>query len=141
MEHSIFAQTEPIRVGAIGTVRMDKETHLFVTELNEAARKCQILPGRPFLGLYNIPGVALVIQGVPVFTPWLNGPAQAEALLNAAPLQTLRSAVVGLQLLPNGRVPQINKLLPGFPTDYRLCGTATYPYQQQEILLLVPGAN
>ncbi len=120
---------------------MDRETHEFVTALNEAAKRCQIIPGRPFLGLYNIPGVALVIEGVPVFTPWLSRPMQAEALREIVPPETLRSAVVGLQLLPDGNMPQISKLLPNFPMDYTLCGTAIYPYQQQVIQLWAPLVN
>jgi hypothetical protein len=138
MARSLSEQSEPVRVGAIGVVRVDQQIHEFVTSLADSARRCSIAPGRPFLGFYNIPGVALVIQGVPILTPWLVAPEQAQSWLKAAPTDTLRSAIVGLQLRPDGTAPQVADILPTFPEHYRLCGTATYPYEEQRIQLWAP---
>lgn len=138
MARSLSEQSQPVRVGALGVIRVDGQIREFVTTLVDTAERCSILPGRAFLGFYNIPGVALVIQGVPVLTPWLVAPEQARSWLKTAPPDTLRSAVVALQLLPDGTAPQIADILPTFPLHYRLCGTATYPYQDQRIQLWTP---
>ena len=138
MTRPLSDQTEPVRVGALGVLRVDKAIRAFVTALTDAANNCQISPGRPFLGFYNIPGVALVIQAVPVSTPWLVAHEQAKSWLEVAPEATLRSAVVALQLLSDGSAPHVPQVLPNFPAHYRLCGTATYPYQQQKIQLWTP---
>jgi hypothetical protein len=136
--HPMTEQTEPARIGPLGIVRTDKETRDFLKDITEAARKCAIAPGRPFLGLYDIPGVALVIQGVPVMTPWLSTEEQAAAWLKIAPSDAVHSAVIGLHLFTNGKLQQIAGILPTFPAGYRLCGTAIYPFDQKEIQLWVP---
>lgn len=133
MTRPLTEQTVPVTIGAIGVLRVDEGIGAFVTGLTDAANRCQIAPGRAFLGLYNIPGVALVIQGVPVLTPWFVSPEQAQSWLRAAPKDVVRSAAVALQLLPDGSAPKIPEALPDFPAHYRMCGMATFPDQRQRI--------
>jgi hypothetical protein len=102
-----------------------------------AAKKCHILPGRPFLGLYNDPGVALVLQATPPLTPWLNNVAQAEMIMAFIDPDTLHSAVIALNLNSDGSRPLLPKQLPSFPNAYKLCGTANYPFENQAIQIWV----
>ena len=138
MSRPLLDETENTRIEALGTIRLDPEIHTFIEDLTVAASTCRISPGSPFIGLYNIPGVALVIQAIPVQTPWLISADQAEAWLRAAPPETLLAAVVGVQLPPDGHMPRIPEALSNFPDNYKLCGQATYPYMQQQIQIWAP---
>lgn len=126
-------QDQTTTVGNLGEVKVDAETDIFLTDLKAATKECDIAPGAPFIGLYNIPGVALVLQAVPVLTPWLNNSAQAEFVIERIPPEGLHSVVVALQMVANEDFPQLPQQLAGFPLGYRYCGMATYPYMQQKI--------
>ncbi len=141
MDYPLAEQTVPVKIGAIGTIRVDEKMERFFTVLTDAAERCAIQPGRAFLGFYNIPGVALVIQAVPVLTPWLVEYEQARPWLDTAPKDILSSAVVGLRLSPDGGTPRLGAMLPDFPENYQFCGEATFPYQDQRIQLWAPRAE
>jgi len=49
--------------------KIDAGTYRFLTEMRAAVNECDIAPGAPFIGLYNITGVALKLQAGPVLTP------------------------------------------------------------------------
>ena len=138
MSRSLSEQTEPVNVGKIGLVYLDEDTRKFVLDIGHAAETCSIAPGRPFVGLYDIPGVALIIQGIPVLTPWLGQPPQAEAWLKRAPDATLQSAIVGLRAFGDGEFPKMPGVLPSFPVGYRLCGEGVFPDWKQRIQLWAP---
>ena len=138
MSRSLSEQTEPVNVGKIGLVYLDEDTRKFVLDIGHAAETCSIAPGRPFVGLYDIPGVALIIQGIPVLTPWLSQPPQAEAWLKRAPDATLQSAIVGLRAFGDGEFPKMPGVLPSFPVGYRLCGEGVFPDWKQRIQLWAP---
>lgn len=120
-------------VGNIGKVKVDAETYKFLSDTKEAVKECGIAPGVPFIGLYNIPGVALALQATPVLTPWLNNRVQAEYVIERVRPAGLHSTVVALQMEASGDFPILPQQLAGFPLGYRYCGTATYPYMQQKI--------
>ncbi|HEV2613565.1 MAG TPA: hypothetical protein VGV92_02525 [Gammaproteobacteria bacterium] len=130
-------QSYPVSVGNLGVIKMDAQTQLFVSDITQAAQKCHILPGRPFLGLYNDLGVALILQTIPPSTPWLNNQAQANMMMAFMSPDTLHSAVIALELNPDGSRPLLPTQLSAFPGGYKLCGTATYPYQKQEVQIWV----
>lgn len=131
----LVRQTEPVDVGVLGRVRVDAGTAAFVRSLDAAVTACRIAPGAPFLGLYNIPGVALALRAVPVVTPWLNNAAQAETALAFGPPDVLRSAVVAIRDNADGSRVAMPSRLSIFPTGFRLCGEATYPFENQRITI------
>ena len=133
MVQPLAEQSQPVLVGNLGSVRVDADTKVFIDDLKSAANTCSITRGAPFLGLYNIPGVALVLQTVPALTPWLNDKPQAEFVMERGSLEDASAAVVALQITPDGALPPLPQRLSTFPTGYRYCGMATYPYMQQKI--------
>ncbi len=134
---SIWSQAIPIKVGEVGNVKVDEATYEFVSSLTDAAHKCNISDGRPYLGLYEMPGVALVIRAIPVFSPWLTNPAQSDAILNRINPDDLRSVIIGIRLNEDGTIPSLPKHFKNFPDGYEKCGEATYPYLSQKIQLWV----
>ena len=126
-------QDQTTVVGNLGEVKVDAGTYKFLTEMRAAVNECDIALGAPFIGLYNIPGVAIALQAVPVLTPWLNNRAQAEFVIERVRSEGLRSAIVALQMGDNEAIPPLPKQLVAFPLGYRYCGMATYPYRQQRI--------
>lgn len=133
MSSPLSKQDHAFAAGNLGEVKVDAETYKFLADLKAAANKCNIAPGASFIGLYNIPGVALALQAIPVLTPWLNDEAQAEFVFDRAHLEELHSAVVALKMSNTGDFPPLPQQLTAFPLGYRYCGTATYPYMQQSI--------
>lgn len=132
MVQPLVKQIYPVNVGVLGSLKVDAETRDFLGAIESAAKICEIVPGTPFFGLYNVPGVALVLQTVPVLTPWLNNLAQAEAVLKSGAAESVRSSVVALLLDADGSSPPVPDVL-GFPADFRYCGTATFPLLIQEV--------
>jgi hypothetical protein len=128
-------------VAAIGRVKVDQETMRFVASLNEAVQRCQIKPGRPFLGLYNNPGVALVIDAVPVITPWLNGVEQADTVLALVDAKTIADAVIGLHVNENGGHAPLPQKISDFPDGYTYCGSAVYPWQNRIFQIWIPDGH
>jgi hypothetical protein len=126
-------QDQTTTVGNLGEVKVDAGTYKFIAEMRAAINECDIAPGAPFIGLYNIPGVALALQAVPALTPWLNNRAQAEFVIERVRSEGLHSAVVALQMGDNEAFPPLPKQLAEFPLGYRYCGMATYPNMQQRI--------
>lgn len=126
-------QDRTAMVDNLGEVKVDADTYEFLTEMKSAADTCGIAPGAPFLGLYDIPGVALALQATPVSTPWINNMAQADFVIERLRPGELHSAVVALKVGTNGDSPPLPRQLLSFPSGYRYCGMATYPYMQQKI--------
>jgi|GEM_PF-1653543 len=126
-------QDQTTKVGNLGAVKVDAGTYRFLADMTAAAKECDIAPGAPFIGLYNIAGVALALQAVPVLTPWLNNSAQAEFVIQRMRPEGLHSAVVALQMGNDETFPPLPQQLAAFPLGYRYCGMATYPYLQQRI--------
>jgi len=133
MSSPLINQDMGFATGNLGIVKVDAETHKFLTDINAAVKSCNIAPGTPFIGLYNNPGVALALQGTPVLSPWLNNVAQAEFVLERAPPDELGSVVVALNMGSTEDMPPLPLQLKGFPSDYRYCGMATYPFGSQKI--------
>ena len=130
---SLTKQDQTATVGNIGRVKVDPETYKFLTEMMATVEECDIAAGAPFIGLYNIPGVALTIQAIPLLTPWLNNREQAEFVLERAHAEEMRSALVAFQMIEEGVFPPLPRQLSAFPSGYRYCGSAIYPYRQQRI--------
>jgi hypothetical protein len=126
-------QNQMATAGNIGKLKVDAGTYKFISDLKAAAMACDIAPGAPFIGLYNVPGVALILQATPMLTPWLNNKAQAEFVLERVRSEGLDSPAVAFQMINNVAFPLLPRQLTAFPLGYRYCGTATYPYLKQNI--------
>lgn len=125
-------QSFPVTIGPLGRVKVDVGTRQFMQEIDAAIAKCRIAPGAPFLGLYNVPGLALALNAVPVATPWLNNVAQADAVL-ASNEAVVDKAVIAIRLNMDGSLPPLPAVLNGFPSNFQHCGDAVFPYDKQNI--------
>ncbi|MGZ4958447.1 MAG: hypothetical protein ACXV7J_04280 [Methylomonas sp.] len=128
-------QSEAITIPPLGTFRVDRESRDAYMKLIQVADACGIHEDRMFLGLYNIPGIALIIQTVMPGFPLLQDRVSTEPILDRLPPETLKSAVVGIDRDSGSFDPGMPKQLARFPTDYRLCGTITIPFQKQTVEL------
>ena len=129
----LMRQVTPIDVGDIGHIKVDPRTARFVKDLDAAVTVCGIAPGAPFMGFYNIPGVALALRTVPIVTPWINNAAQATAILALTPPETLYSLVVAVLREKDGSRAKLPAALASFPAGFAFCGEATYPFEEQRI--------
>ncbi|MES2632804.1 MAG: hypothetical protein V4669_07520 [Pseudomonadota bacterium] len=131
-------QTEQVAIGGLGTVQVDARTATMVRELQAAARQCAIAPGAPFLDFYNLPGVGVIVGGVPIEAPWLLHATHAQATLQGADPALLRRAVVAVGLDAAGQRPAPPSQLANFPQGRRLCGQTTSPLEQLPVQLWAP---
>lgn len=131
-------QTVTVDIASVGRVRVDMETSKFVKDVQAAATKCQVSAGTPFLGFYNLPGLAIVLGAIPIDTPWLFGEPFASAVLNQTAPFKLQSALVALKLNETGQPPHLPDQLKEFPQKYRACGEAMLPYQRARVELWAP---
>lgn len=129
----LFAQDQRFETGSVGAVKVDTGTHRFLSDLKAAGERCGITAGTAFLGLYNIPGVAVALNVEPLMSPWLNNVEQARFVLNRVDPKALENVVIGVNTGAAGHIPSLPEQLKGFPGGYRECGTATYPFGPQQI--------
>jgi hypothetical protein len=130
-------QNEAVSMPPLGTFRVDRETRDSYIKLTQLADSCGVQQGQGFLGLYNIPGIALILQSVPLGFPLLQDRPSTEPILDQLAPGTLKSAVVAIDLDSGSYDPGMPKQLATFPTGYRLCGTVTLPYQKQKVELWI----
>jgi hypothetical protein len=125
-------QTTPVDIGDLGRVKVDAGTARFVRDLDAAVATCDIAPKSPFLGLYNIPGVALATRSIPIVTPWINNVAQAATILSRAPAET-GPLVIAILRNQDGSRPEFPSALASFPAGFKFCAEAAYPFGDQHI--------
>lgn len=141
LNSSIWKQNVSTEIGVIGKIKTDKATHDYVISLTDAMKTCNISNGSPFLGFYDLPGAALVIRGIPVFSPWLSNANQSAVMLSSVDSNLLHNAVIGILLNKDGTMPDLPKQFHDFPTGYKICGEAIYPafpHQNQHIQIWAP---
>jgi hypothetical protein len=130
---SYWHQTVPVRIGPLGTVRVDPATASFVADLDAAARRCGIGPGLPYIGLYDVPGISLAFSAVPVRSPWINNPDQARMILTPERMETLGRAVLVRRIGWDRTWPDLLGTLGTLGKDYTFCGGAVYPFADQRV--------
>lgn len=135
MVQPLVSQSQRATIAGIGEVKVDADTSKFIADIEEAKEVCGIVPGAPFLGLYNLPGIALPLQAIPVLTPWLNNMAQAEAVLKLASPHVLHGSVIAVLLNADGGLPQLPLALSQLTQDFHYCGETIYPFHHQKIQL------
>ena len=138
MGSPIWEHTVPTRIGKIGTIYTDQKTHEFVRTLTDI--KHSFLPNGdlPYFGFYDLPGVALILDVTPVFSPWLLNQKQADSLISRADPMLLDSAILGLRLEPGRSLPAMPRHYTGFATKWTQVGEATFPFGNQTLQIWVP---
>lgn len=138
LAHPLTEQTTPVDLAGLGRLHVDIETARFLDDVKNMQRACDVKPGMGFLGLYGLPGLAVVLDAVPLDTPWLFAEPFATAVLAQTDRHAIDSALVGIRLDGNGVQPQLPPQLAGFPRQYRKCGTTAFPFESARIELWAP---
>jgi len=133
MNSPLHQQQYPVAIADIGDVKVDAKTRDFIHAMRAAVKNCEIASGSPYLGLYNVPGVALLTGTIPLYSPWLNDRPQADFVLAKSQPADLKGLVVAINRGDNGPVPPLPEEVAGFPTDFKYCGKGFYPYNSQTI--------
>ena len=138
LEHPLSEQSIPVQIGRLGVVRLDEKAGRFIEDIGLAVARCHIPPDAPFIGLYNMPGLAVVLKAQPIQTTWLIDKLQAEPWLVAADPNIVKVAIVAVELQDNGHFPPLPVVLDGFPSRYTLCGEGRAPKRPGKIQIWAP---
>ena len=138
MSAPIWRQAVPTKIGRIGTVYTDQETHDFVATLTGIRDNYLPKGGLPYFGLYDLPGVALILDVTPVFSPWLVHQKQADSLISRANPRLLESAILGVRLESNGSLPAMPRQFSEFSASWTEVGEATFPFGNQTVQIWIP---
>lgn len=111
--------TQQVMVRSLGQLRVDPATAAMVSNVEKAAEECAIQPGQPFIDLYNLPAVGLMLEGKPVVSPWLLDDGYASRVLRNVSRETLARATLAVQ--HGAKMPPE---LAAFPQGWKLCGKA-----------------
>lgn len=134
-------QIEEVTINTLGKVKVDAATATLVRDMQAAATQCSVAPGAPFLDLYNLPGIGVIIGAAPVETPWLLHATYAQAALKGADPAVLKRAVIAVALNAAGERPAPPAQLAAFPDGWRLCGQSTSPLEKFPVQLWAPARN
>lgn len=122
------------QIGEIGSVRTDPATAQMIADLETIKKTCQIAPNSPYLGLYNTPGLALLLSGIPPVSPWLNNAEQAAFILDLWPAAAKSpSVILAISQRPDGTLYPLPKRLESARMKSVLCGEITLPFSQQVV--------
>ena len=131
----LIDQTSKAHVSLYGQLLVDRETKKFISDLNEAKKKCNISPGKPYFGLYNLPGVAAIFEAEPLLTPWLYNREQAEFVLKMLDQEVINSSIIALNI--QGESPRLPPQISDALLNFTFCGEAIYPYHHQKIQIWI----
>lgn len=129
----LTGQSEPEHIADLGVLRLDRFTHDMIKAVSEAQQTCNIAPGTDVLGLYNTPGLVLMLEGRAPVTPWINNFEQLEAILpHYIPSADARKVVI-LTEESQGSIPEITLQLDSSHNEFQLCGTLFEPFENETI--------
>ncbi|MEO8626610.1 MAG: hypothetical protein ABI612_00710 [Betaproteobacteria bacterium] len=137
------------------TLLLDERAHDAVETLKGAATSCGFHTGDRILGFYGVPGMVYALGGRVVSFPAFTGnfwetteiSAQAaEVAVAALPYTEAHNAFVLSHLrtfldAPELRAPGLKAIGRKFPDDYKLCGSAVWPFDETVIELWKPIDN
>lgn len=137
----LIAQTEVVSVGRLGALRVDPFTADFLAQVAGIRQVCGIGPETAYLGIFNLPGLALLLDAVAPVTPWLNNVDQLAAVLKHWQPDPARPTVLALS--PEvWRDPAVLPLAIWPPAGQRrLCGKAKLPYDGTEVEFWLVGGR
>ncbi|MCR9089622.1 MAG: hypothetical protein NXH97_23140 [Rhodobacteraceae bacterium] len=109
----LTGQAEPATIDRLGDVRVDLATIQMLDDVARARETCALASGADFLGLYNVPGLALAFAAQPPVSPWLNNLSQLEMIgttWHPAPNRRVILALTSEAQGPSAQLPE--NLLP-----------------------------
>ncbi len=133
LSRPLIEQTQLVSVATLGELRVDRPTDHFLEEVRRAKDLCAIEPGAQFLGLFNVPGLALLFGAIPPVTPWLNNPRQAETVLKFWAPETAERVVVVLTREVSANPTILPRRVQPVANGYMFCGDAQMPFQRHDI--------
>lgn len=129
----LTAQSEDVFIPRLGALKVDLTTAQFLIQMNGAQSNCAIRPEAFFVGLFNVPGLALLLDATPPVTPWLNNSAQATTILSYWRPNSKTQVIVAL-------TSEAKKQPSTLPQDFqpsavfsKFCGTVTFPFESKEV--------
>ncbi|PKP48052.1 MAG: hypothetical protein CVT92_16420 [Bacteroidetes bacterium HGW-Bacteroidetes-1] len=93
---------------------------------------------QPYLGFYGLPGIALILNVVPLYSPWLTFPQQSEFMLDRVDLDILQSSIIGILLQKDGTMPPLPGQFISFPANYSKVGELNCLYVNQRLQFWIP---
>ena len=130
----LTGQNTRAQIGDIGSVRTDPGTAQMIADLEGIKVRCQITSTSLYLGLYNTPGLALLLSTSPLVSPWLNNAQQAEFVLDLWSMDTNISPIVlAISKRPDGSPYPLPKRIEDAIGTSVLCGTIVLPFNQQTV--------
>jgi hypothetical protein len=129
----LTAQSEVAVVGRLGLLKIDPATRQFLTEMETLRTVCAIRPGAFFLGLFNLPGLALVLDAVPPVTPWLNNADQAATVLSHWTPDPASQVIFALTPEVQADPSALPQVLQPDTQNSTYCGSAIFPYESKKV--------
>ena len=125
-------QDKSIISATMGKLKVDYLTEMYVTQGANLQLECGWSDDTLFVGAYQNPGLALVLNTKPYGSPWLTNETQLIRILRTNPLD-LDVPLVLAQWIGFGGEPYPSEIPNGldFPGSFRLCGEISYPYANQ----------
>ncbi|WP_375570098.1 hypothetical protein ABWH93_18205 [Seohaeicola saemankumensis] len=111
----LVQQDNMTAIGTLGHVKVDAATLLMLQDVAQTRQNCAISPGAIYLGLYNVPGLALLFDAVPPVSPWLNNRQQLDAITPFLPSNPAQQVVRALTTEARDE--------PDLTDGHRYCGT------------------
>jgi len=127
-----FLVNENIKVDTetMGVVWVSSGTVDYLLEANKARAVCGFGPGERSVATFHNPGIALALNTNPVVSPWINNNLQLRQILSYQRWMPGTPLVVALQVRYGGSIYKSIDI-PGFPQNFKYCGSVTYPFAQQ----------
>lgn len=140
LPYSYDKQDIEVKTTSVGPVQVDLLSKAYIQKGRELQEKCGWEDESIFIGEYNNPGLALVLNAKPFGSPWLSNASQLSRLLKQQTLGLETSIVVakfqGFGVHDVLQTPlDVQKLFPG--RNFKLCGEISYPYADQTSLIYV----
>jgi hypothetical protein len=127
----LTAQSERVIVERLGSVKVDPRTRQLLSDIETVRTVCAIEPDAFFLGLFNVPGLALVLDVVPPVTPWLNNSDQAATVLSRWQPDALTQVILALTQEALAGPSGLPQALRPNPDIAKFCGRATFPHESK----------
>lgn len=135
----LVAQGTSVDVPVLGPLRIDNETAVMLTALDRAREACQIEPGAAFLGIYNVPGLALLLDAVPPVSPWINNRVQLFSILEA--WQPRGRVILALSTAAQVERDRLPDALQPIDEKYEFCGDLVVPFSDESIEIWASSQN
>lgn len=131
LDQALFGQTQLVTVPVLGVVRVDPKTTQMLADLRSVRDTCAIAPGAEFIGLYNVPGLSLLLEAIPPVSPWLTNPGQLETLFAA--WQPSGRTVLALSAHAQMTRSALPRVLQPLEEKFKLCGTVIVPFSDESV--------